>query len=245
MSGLAPLWLTVVQCVLAGIVIGLCVLHWAWWRGPLRRAGMAWSIAWSFALALLCLSNGLLTAVTPGAGVEPLHFLRFCLLATAVVLSLPAVHAWTQGPPVAAVALLTGAWYAAVAVLWLSTDLVFAHSFVEGLPVYGPAAPSVHLLPLIGVGAYVLRAVRRRALDRARLVMATAGAASSALLVGSFVPPPTALSEVLRGVWVVPLVVGLHVMVAARIRTSQRVGVRHAAMRDALAEVANAALFLK
>ena len=245
MSGLVPLWLTVAQCAIAGMVIGLSALHWMWWRGQLRRSGAGWTIGWSLALAGVCLTNGLLTAVSASSVAPALHLLRFLTLSLAVVLSFPALRAYTSGPPVRALTVGAGAWYLLAGILWLTTDLVFMHQVVDGLPVYGPLAPAAALVPLPAVGAYLVRAVRSRPFDRPGRVVTVTSAASSVLLIASFLLSPSVLSEALRGIWVIPLVLGLHVMTASRIAATQREVARRTAMRDALATLANAALYIK
>ncbi|HEY3438411.1 MAG TPA: EAL domain-containing protein [Actinotalea sp.] len=245
MPGFLRLLLTVTQVATAGMVIGLCALHGPWWRDGRRGADAAWTVAWSLALAGVCMANGLLTAASESWAAPGLLLVRFVALSLAVVLSFPAMAVYASGPRARVLMVVSGAWYATVAVLWVSTDLVFAHRVTGGLPVYGPLAPALSLLPLVGVGAYLVRAVRSRPVDRAGVVLTVTGTLSAALLVVAFVPPVSIVSELLQGVWVLPLGIGLHVVASSRIATLQRDADRRAAMRDALASLANAALFIK
>ncbi|MCL3862833.1 EAL domain-containing protein [Actinotalea sp. K2] len=245
MQGLAPSWLTVVQCVVAGAVIGLCALHWVWWRSELRRSGAAWTLTLSLALAVVLLTNGLLDGAQQTGQASALTFARFCALAAAITLSLPATQAYTRGPSVRALTAAVGGWYLVGAVLWVATDLVGVRGFEDGLPVYGPLSTAVALLPLLAVGQYLVRAVRGRPINPVGAVVTVTACVSALLLVASHAEPASAAGELLRGVWVVPMVIGLHVMAAVRISTVQRAAVRRARMRDALSAVANAALFVK
>ena len=58
-GGSVPSWLTVVQCIVAGVVLGLVSVEAGAWRGELRRSGVRWTVSWSLALAAVCLFNGL------------------------------------------------------------------------------------------------------------------------------------------------------------------------------------------
>ena len=243
MHGFVPTWSTITQCLAAGVVVGLCALHWGWWRGDLRRTGAGWTLVWSVALAAVLLVNGLLAVVPPDAA-EPLLFLRFAARASAVVLSLPAIHAYTGGPPVRRLVTALTGWYAVAGVLWVGTDLVHVHA-VQGLPVYGPLATALDLLPVVVVGLYLVRNLRGRPLNRVGAVVTVAGAVSSVLLIASSVPPPTTTSEILRGAWVVPLSIGLQVLAAARISAVRREALRREEMRDALTALSNAAWYVR
>ncbi len=233
------------QCLVAGVVIGLCAMHAGWWRDGLRRTEATWTLAWSASLAGVSLVNGLAGAVPPGAATSGLLFARHVLIGAAITLSLPAVRAFTGARGIRWLVVGVSTWYAAGAVLWLSTDLVYAHRIVDGLPQYGPLAPAASLLPLLVVAVYVMRAVRGMTLTIVGAVVVVTGTVSTMLLVLSAVPPPSAFTELLMGVWALPLVLGLQVVAAARIGAVRREGDRRAAMRDALASVSNAAWLAK
>ena len=64
--GTVPTWVTVLQLLAAGLVGGFCVLQWVWWRGEVRPASAAWSLAWSIHMALVLLAGGLFALTTPG-----------------------------------------------------------------------------------------------------------------------------------------------------------------------------------
>src|SRR5690606_29755341 len=141
----------------------------------------------------------------------------FATLAAAVTVAFPAVHAFTRGPGVRLLVTTCLAWYASATVLWIATDLVYAHRAIGRVPQYGPYATAVHLLPLALVVLYVARGVRGHRLTVVGAVLTVSGFTSCALLVAASVPPPSELTEALQGVWVLPLLVGLQVLAASRI----------------------------
>lgn len=244
MTGFVPTWLTVAQCVVAGLVVGSCALHWLWWRGTLRKAGTLWTLVWSLALAAVCLVDGLLAVVPDGGAADVVLALRFVTLAAAVVLSLPATHAYTGGPSIRWPVLLTVSWYVAATALWIGTDLVDTYRLVDGAPVHGPLATTATLVPVAVVIVYTARAVRGRELTAVGATLTVGGFTSATLLIASAVPPPSSLTEVLHGLWAVPMIIGLQVLTATRISRVRRQAGRRAEMREALATVANAAWFL-
>lgn len=236
-----PSWLTVVQCVVAGVVVGLVVMETGAWRGELRRSGVRWGSAWTLALAAVCLFNGLYAVVSPGAAAQVLLFARFVAFAAAIVLSLPAVRAYASGPRVRVLGTLLLAWFAAAGVLWWTTPLLVTDSAAGGLPAYGPLLPVVELLPVALVGLYVLRAVRGLAVTTAGVAMAAGSVGAVAALVIGAVAPTSTGTELLRGLWVVPLIAGLEMLAAARVGAVRRAAHRRARMRDVIASVSNAA----
>ncbi|MCV2394588.1 bifunctional diguanylate cyclase/phosphodiesterase [Actinotalea sp. M2MS4P-6] len=234
------------QCVVAGAVLGLVVLETGWLsfdgsprRHRLSSRQLVWVFAWSAALAVVGLVNGLLGLVADPAWTEALLALRFLALASAVVLGLPALQASTGGPSVRGLVSGAAAWYGVATVLWFTTDLVH-RPFVAGqLPAYGPLSPAIHLVPLAAIAGYVAAVLRRSRMTPVGGLLAVTGFVSAALLVASSVPPPTAVTELLKGVWALPLVIGLQVMAAERMSALHRVATRRAALRHALAAVAN------
>lgn len=234
-------WLTVAQSLAAGLVIGLCTLHWGWWRGDVHRAGVRWTVLWSAVLASVCLVDAVLAMASTGPAVQVLMTFRFITLAAAVTVALPAVHAFTRGPGVRLLVATCVTWYATATVLWVATDLVHEHRTIDVVPQYGPYATAVHLLPLAVVVLYVARGVRGHRLTVVGAVLTVSGFTSCALLVTASVPPPSELTEALQGVWVLPLLVGLQVFAASRIAEVRRDALRRGRMRDALATLTNAA----
>ncbi len=90
--------------------------------------------------------------VSGTAATQTLLTLRMLALAAAVVLGLPAIRAYTGGPSIRLPALALTTWYAVAAVLWLTTDLVHRPGPTGSLPVYGPLAATVDLVPVVGRG---------------------------------------------------------------------------------------------
>lgn len=244
-GGSGPSWLTVVQCIVAGVVVGLVAVEAAAWRGELRRSGVRWGAPWSLALAAVCLLNGLVPVTAPGSTADALLFARFVAFGAAVVLTLPAVQAYTCGPSVRVPATMLLVWFVAAGTLWWTTPLVHAGFTADGLPVVGSLAPAVELAPLVLVGAYVLRAVRGLEVTTAGTVVAATAVLSVAAVVAGAVAPPSSSTELLRGLWVAPLVAGLEVLAAARVRAVRRAADRRSRMRDAIASVSNAAWLLR
>src|SRR5690606_1449800 len=102
-------------------------MHWSWWRGQVVRSPAAgWTLVWALALAAVLLVNGVL-GVVPQDAQEPLLLARFLLHASAVALSLPAVHAYARGPSPRALVAGLAVWYAAATALVVTTDLVVVH----------------------------------------------------------------------------------------------------------------------
>lgn len=236
-------WLSVAQCLAAGLVIGLCALHWDWWRGDVDRAGIRWTVTWSGVLACLCVVDAAVSmSMSPGV-IEIMLAARFALLATAMVIALPAAHAFTREPGVRPLAVIVAGWYAVALTLWLTTDLIYTHLVVDGVPQPGPYAAAVHLLPVALLLVYVARGVRKHPLTPVGAVLTVSGFLSTLALIASSIPPPSATTEILLGVWPLPLLVGLQVYAASRISAVRRHAVRRGRMRDALASVTNATWF--
>lgn len=236
-----PTWLTVVQCVVAGVVVGLVAMETGAWRGELRRSGIRWGSAWSLALASVCLFNGLYAVVSPGAAAQALLFARFVAFAAAVVLALPGIRAYTCGPQVRLLGTILLAWFAAAGVLWWTTPLLLTDVTAGGLPDYGPLLPVVELVPVALVGVYVLRAVRGLEVTTTGAYVAAGSVGAVVAVVAGAVAPTSTGTELVRGLWVVPLVAGLEVLAASRVGAVRRAADRRARMRDAIASVSNAA----
>ena len=257
MSGSALTWPAVAQCVVAGVVLGLCLLQAGALRsdgsrsgrpdavrGGLRRSEALWTLAWALTLALLSLVNGLLPVVAEVVR-EPMALLRFALVAGTIVLSLPAIRAFAGSGSARTVATALTAWYVLGAIAWITTDLVFTHQWVDGVPVYGPLYGTVVLVPLAVVLISGRAAVQEKAVTGVGVAVAVSGALAAALLVASAVPPPTLVTELLVGLAVVPCVLALLIVSAARIAAVRRDALRRADMRDVLATITNEAWLLR
>lgn len=192
------------------------------WLGARRRGPLTAMLLWSSALAAVALTNGLLELV-PGPGpVEALLAARMVALAASVVLALPAVRACTDGPPVRSLTLAATTWYAVAAVLWFTTDLVHRPTDGTGLPVYGPLSATFDLVPVIVVACYVGVVLSHRRMTVRGAAMTVTGFVSAVLLVASSIPPPSEVTELLKGMWALPLVAGLLGLTAHRIATERQ-----------------------
>jgi len=248
-SGSVPTWSTAIQFIVAGGVVALWALHAGWLRGDDQgrpssdRAGRGahWLLIWSLALVAVSLLNGWAALVPAGWAAEVVLTLRFVALGAAVTLSLPAVNAFTGGPSARRLTAATAGWYVVATVLWLGTDLLWTHGFVGGLPQYGPLATAVDLVPVMGLGLYVAQVVRGTRLTAVGAVVTITGFTSAVLLIASSIPPPSALTELLKGVWVLPIVVGLQIWAASGLGGVRREANRRSRMRDQLSRVSHVA----
>ena len=243
----SPALSTAIQCVVAGLVLASCAVQATWLRGERRvnggsrDPGTIWILVWSIALAAVSLLNGIATLVPSGLAGDTVLFARFVALGAAVVLSLPAIHAFTGGPDVRPLVAATACWYVFAAMLWIGTDLLYVHERVAGLPQYGPLTTAVDLVPVLAIAVYVAYALRRVRLTPVGALLTITGFTSAVLLVASAVPPPSELTELLRGLWALPLVVGLQVLVSSWITRLRRSDVHRGRIRASLARVANGA----
>jgi diguanylate cyclase (GGDEF)-like protein len=237
-------WPTIVQCLIAGIVVGLVAVEAGAWRGELRRGGVRWGVAWTLSLATVSLLNGLAGAVATDVA-EYLLLGRYIAFAAAVVLSLPSVQAYTSGPSVRLLSAVTAAWFVVGGALWLTTPLLFDGFTADGVPVYGVLLPVVELVPIVPIGMYVLRAVRGLEVTTTGTIVTVTAAISTGAVLAAAILPTSAVTEMVRGLWVVPLILGLEVLAASRVDAVRRAADRRARMRDALASVSNAAWLAK
>ena len=235
-----PSWLTIVQCLMAGVVVGLVVVEAGAWRGDPRRSEGRWASWWALTLGAVCLLNGLYGVLTE-ADERAVLFARFVAFAAAVILALPTVRACTSGPTVRVAGTALLAWFAAAGVLWWTSPLLLTGVRPDALPVYGPLLPAVELVPITVVGLYVFRAVRGLEVTTAGAVMAGGAVLAVIGVVASSALPAAPATELVRGLWVVPLVAGLEVLATARARAVRRAADQRARMRDAIASVSNAA----
>ena len=239
MRGSLPLLHTLATFLLAGALLGAAALHASWWRGADRRSGAGDTLWWSLALGTLCLVNGLVHVAEGAVLVEGLLIVRYLALGAAFLLALPAIRAYTAGPPLLPSLVALSVWFAGGIALALTTDLVVTAPRPGELPTYGVVDPLLTLGPLFFVAAYFAQALRGRRQSALGTIVAGTGALSGLLLVLSTLQPPSYTTEFLRGAWVVPLAIGLEVLTIVRLASLRKAGVRRGAMRDALAAVSN------
>lgn len=239
MGGSLPLPYTLVAFFVAGVLLGAAALHASGLRGSDRRSGVGDTFWWSVALGVLASINALFLTVPAGAWAEALLIGRYLVLGVTFVLALPAIRAYTAGPPLLPSLLALVAWFTAGSVLVITTDLVVAAPGPGELPTYGVLDPVLTLAPLLFVAAYLARSLRGRRYSWVGTVVTGTGGLSALLLVLSTLQPPTPVGEVLRGAWVVPLAVGLEILTTVRLSAVRRAAERRRAMRDALASLTN------
>ncbi|MBC7551418.1 MAG: hypothetical protein H7269_11110, partial [Cellulomonas sp.] len=227
----------VAQCAAAGLVVGLGLQHWATWRDDRTNASAFWLAVWSGAIALLLLVNGVIPALPDGPGADLALFVRAQVIAVVVVLALPTVRTFTDGPPIRWYATTAIALFAARGVLWLTTDLVSEHSPVAQSPRFGPFEALTLVACIAGVAWYTLVSTTRWQDSRGPAWLHLAAVLSFFELVLAYVIPPGHVAELLKGVWVLPLAMALHVAGRLRAREADRREHRRQDLRDAMTDV--------
>ncbi len=236
--GTVPTWVTVLQLLAAGLVGGFCVLQWVWWRGEVRPASAAWSLAWSVDMALVLVAGGLFALTTPGTVRDVLVFVHAQLVAAFLLLAVPATRAIAGGPRVRYWLWAAGALFVARGALWW----VPLDAYVADADALDAA---LLLAPTAVVVSYVVVAVGRTRLTRFGYLLVVAGAESLAIFTAGVVVRDYAVGATCAALWVIPLAVGLEVLALNRVRDAQDTSSRQNRMRDALARLANSAWFVK
>lgn len=230
-----PVWVTVLQLLVSGVVAGFCVLHWLWRRGEgAGPTGAAWSMAWSGVVAMLLLVGGLFPLVPVGVPRDTVEHLHGLLVSAFLLVALPATRAIGRGPVVR--------WWVAVAAV-----LLVVRTAAPFVPV--PHASLVEAAGLTGailtVVVYVIVALGRTRLGRLGTLLVVAGVESVAILLTGVLLPDPVVAPVLTALWAVPLAVGLEVLALRRLVRAQDTAARQHRMRDAVASLSNAAWFAR
>ncbi|HEY8718752.1 putative bifunctional diguanylate cyclase/phosphodiesterase [Pengzhenrongella sp.] len=230
------------QCLAAGFVGALCVQHANTWRADRARRVALWLLLWSVALTLLFFLNGILPLIPDGPATEVARFGRAQLLAASVLLALPALRASTGGRPVRWYLATAAALFACRAALWLTTDLVYAHADEAALPRYGPLVGVTFVVALAPVAWYVTSSTRRMPAGLDRFTLRLAWALSIVGLLAGHLFAGSEVSEQLRSVWALPLVV-IRQGLAGRTSRAAEMQIRHEdRIRDALHETGRASV---
>ncbi|MFC4614657.1 putative bifunctional diguanylate cyclase/phosphodiesterase [Cellulomonas algicola] len=234
MLGPVPVWVTVLQLLVAGLVAGFCVLHWLWRRGEARHPGAAWSLLWSADVALLLLVGGLFPLVPAGLPRDAVEVTHGLLVAGFLLIALPAAQAIGHGASVR--------WWVATA-----TVLLVARTVSWFVPAPEAALVDVGCLlaAVLVVIVYVLVAFGRTPMGSLGTLLVIAGVESVAILLAGVLLPDEALSAILAALWAVPLAVGLEVLALRRLVGAQDTAARQHRMRDAVASLSNAAWFAR
>lgn len=232
------------QAVAGGAVLGVAAMLFAWWR--LRRAEefVLWLSLWLTPVAALLVLNGVLPLTVPASpGNTAALWLRSQCLAGSMLLTMPALRSVSGGPRVRWWMTAAASLFALRALLFLTTDLVYAHRYAEGSPVYGPLITISYGLPALVVLTYVVEGVRRSPRVRQRPWYVAWGLVSLVLLVVAFALETGPLAELLTGLWVLPLVGVVWHLGFCQLEHQVRVSERVRRMRNALADLHNAAWF--
>ncbi|WP_343048107.1 putative bifunctional diguanylate cyclase/phosphodiesterase [Cellulomonas humilata] len=226
------------QLLAAGLVGGFCVLQWLWWRGEVRPASAAWSLAWSIHMALVLLAGGLCALTTPGTARDVIDFVHAQLVASFLVIAIPATRAIAGGPKVRYWLWATIALFVARAGLWWVPldDYVADADVLSDILVLTPTAVVV---------SYVVVALGRTKLTALSSLLVIAGGESLALFTVGVLVRDNSIGAMSAALWAIPLAVGLEVLALNRLRDAQVAAVRQNNMRDALARLANSAWFVK
>ncbi|WP_051640050.1 bifunctional diguanylate cyclase/phosphodiesterase [Cellulomonas sp. URHE0023] len=234
-----PTWVTILQLLAAGVVGGFCVLQWMWWRGE-RPLSAAWSFTWSLNMSLVLALGGLHALTLPGTFQDTLLFAHAQLIATFIVLAVPATRAIAGGPPIGVWVWAAGGLFAVRAVVWWVPDELLPSAVDPDL-----LNEALLLVPTIIVVGYVVVAVGRTRLTRFGTLVVVAGAESLAIFTAGVLTPDRGLGGIFGALWAIPLALALEVVALSRLRDAQDNAALQHLMRDAVARLANAAWFVK
>ncbi|MBO3102667.1 putative bifunctional diguanylate cyclase/phosphodiesterase [Cellulomonas fengjieae] len=238
MLGSVPTWVTVLQLLAAGLVGGFCALQWLWWRGEVRPASAAWSLAWSTDMALVLLAGGLFALTTPGPVRDALVYAHALLLAGFLIIAIPATRAIAGGPRIRY-------W------LWAAIPLFTAHAVLWWVPLeryvadHDVLTAALLLVPTAVVVSYVVAALGRIRLTGFDSLLVIAGAASLSLFTAGVLWSDHPVGALCSALGSIPLAVGIELLALNRLRLAQDEAARQHRMRDALARLANAAWYIK
>ncbi|MDQ2624931.1 MAG: GGDEF domain-containing protein, partial [Actinomycetota bacterium] len=232
------------QAFAGGAVAGVAALLYVSWRLDRRDSFVFWVTVWLVPFAVLLVLNGVVPLVDPGSTGDTLVlWLRSQALGASVLLAMPALASITGGPPVRWWMIAVGSLLAVRAVLFLTTDLVYAHRYEDGSPHYGPLILVSFAVPTFIVVAYAVLSVRRIPAGPGRTSIIVMSIAGFATLVAAFTLGTGMLAELLTSLWALPIV-GVVVYVGVRrVRRDVARSQLQRKMRDALAALTNAAWF--
>ena len=173
-------------------------------------------LLWTAALATVPLVNASLVLAQGTAGQAPLSALRILSVGAAITLTLPAVQRHAEGPPARALTAAMATWYVAATSLWLIGSLT-GPGTTSALAADPVLTAAIHLVPVAGVAVYVGVLLASSRLSPTDMVLAATGALSAALLVVASLMPETVISNLLAGLWCLPVVVALQATVSRRL----------------------------
>lgn len=232
------------QCIAAGLVAGLCVLHTVWRRDGADNEHSRWTLIWSIALAAVFLCDALALASTGSPWHDPLLVLAAVALAVALVLALPVARSYAGGPSFRIYLALATAGFA-VHVALLVAGLVTARTEPRTTALHTTGGVVSFLLPAAVVGVYLAVSLRRTPSRQTRRALTGAASLSVVLLGVSYLAPSATVRTAMASAWLVPLIIALEVLALRRIRYGQRLAEQQRAMRDAQARVSNLAWYVR
>ncbi|MBV8304835.1 MAG: EAL domain-containing protein [Acidimicrobiia bacterium] len=224
-----------VQLGLSGLTLGLAVDQaLAWRRG--HSSSLRWMALTSFALAALLAANVALAEASPGWPADLALFLRAVALSvTGVLVVITASSIGNVRTPRWLVSLVAAlaAWRI---VLWVGSDLLYAHHWSHGVPVYGPLLLVVNL-PFMALAFGYLWAAALRGGTTSESITLVAGVSVSVLVAAlSLAVSDKVAAELLTGFVAAPLTGAGLVIFALRLDRSHRAqclaSARHQAMAD-------------
>ena len=236
-------WLAL-QVFAGGLAAGGSALLFVYWRLERRDPFVFWTMAWLAPLALLLVLNAIVPVLEPGSTLNTAGlWLRSQALGLSVLLAIPAVASVTGGPRLRPWVLAVGGLLVLRAVLFLATDLVFAHEYVDGSPAYGPLITWTFAVPALLVATYVTRAMLRIPRGRGRALAFGASVLAFGTLAYAFILETGPLAELLTALWAFPIIALVMIVGVRRALADIGRNVRQREMRDALAALTNAAWF--
>lgn len=234
----------VFQAAAGGVVAGVAAVLHVWWYLTRRDRFILWITVWLAPFAVLFLLNSSIAFVESGTPADTaLLWLRSQALAATILLAMPAVASITGGPRPFWWVAAAGGFFAVRAVLFLTTNLVYAHEYVGGMPQYGPLLSWTFAIPVAITIWYVVLCIRALPVSAMRTVAVAASLASFSILLLAFILISGELAELLTSLWALP-VIGMVIYAGLRhTRDGLTRSVRQQHMRDALASLTNAAWF--
>ena len=234
----------VFQAVAAGTVAGTAAVLYVWWRSSRKDRFVFWLTVWLVPVAVLLLLNAVIPLTEPGTPLDTFClWLRSQALAATTLVAIPALRSITGGPRLRWWVVTVGGLFAVRAVLFLTTDLVYAHRYVDGSPHYGPLITVSFALPVLLALAYVVLGIRRMTAGAMRTAAALAVALSFGGLTAAFVIVSGPVAELLTSLWALPVVAVVIYGGVQHTRASIARSARQKHMRDAVAALTQAAWF--
>ncbi|MCR6647371.1 MAG: EAL domain-containing protein [Cellulomonas sp.] len=225
-----------IQLVAAGLVAGLCVLQWLWWRTDRRPVGAVWALAWSADIGIMLLVGGIAGVLAPGAAPATLGFVHALFVGGFLLLALPTTRSFAHGPRVRW-------WVAAGSVPLAAYALASLSPVLGGDEVATDVVGGTLLAATVIVIAYVIVTLGRHSVTAWGLLLVAAGFESVCMLVASGFMPDHDIGALLAALWSVPIAFGLAALALVRVRQAQNAANRQHRMRDAIARVSNSAWF--